>query len=130
MKSAIIAVVVVAVVGAGIWYAFGGGEAPGVTAPVPAAQAATVVAIGDLQAAPETYLGQTVAVEGRITRHCPTTGCWWYVQDATGEIRADSSATGFALPPGQDGKQVLTTGKVTRNEGGELELTATGATVK
>jgi len=131
VKTAFIALAVIAVVGAAAWYAFSG-EQPATSPAVPVARAqaeAPVVRIGDLHKSPQAYVGKRVAVEGRITRECPTTGCWWYVKDATGEIRADSSSTGFVMAPRQAGKHVRTTGKVVRTESGEVEIVATNAKV-
>jgi uncharacterized protein YdeI (BOF family) len=131
VRTAVIAVAAFAVLAAGVWYAFGGGDdagAPeqgGLRRAQPAA--APVVPIASIVGAPETYVGKTVTVEGRITKECPSSGCWWYVKDASGEIRADSSGAGFALPLRQEGRVVRTTGKVVRTEGGDLQIAATSA---
>lgn len=126
MKKAMITVLILAVAGAGIWYAFGGasGKAQKTfgkgTDP-------TLTTIAAIQQNPEEYLGKLVTIEGEMTKECPGSGCWWYVKDATGEMRSDSVAGGFALPLHQEGRRVRTTGKVTRMESGELQLAATGA---
>jgi len=126
MKNMVIIAAVLAIVSIGIWYAFGGkngkqenqfGEGTGVK----------VTAIGDIQQAPEKYLGQVVTVEGEMTKECPSSGCWWYVKDGTGEIRADSFGSGFALPLNKEGKHIRTTGKLVKGEGGELQIGAIGA---
>ena len=128
MKKTLMLLAVVTVVGGSIWFVIDGGQAsesnygmsPG-----------TVVApISDLQQNPDKYLGQTVTVEGELTKECPTTGCWWYVKDNTGEIRADSLAGGFALPLNHEGRTIRTTGKLQKGEGGELQLAAFGARLK
>lgn len=125
MKRVLIYGVVAAVAVAAVWYSVGGRERPARAFGGPVGGQA--VTISEVLASPEAYLGETVTVEGRIVRMCPTTGCWWYLDDGTGQLRVSSTAAGFALPLGQDGKRIRTTGKVVRNEGGELEIAATGA---
>jgi hypothetical protein len=127
MKRIVISIVVILVVGLGIWYAFGGqkkavefGQGVG----------EKLVQIGDIQKNPDKYLNQIVTVEGELTKECPSSGCWWYLKDNSGEIRADSFGSGFALPLNQTGKWFRTTGKVIKTEGGELEISATGAKAK
>ena len=71
-----------------------------------------------------------MTIEGEITRECQETGCWWYVRDKNGEIRADSSAGGFALPFKQQGKMIRTSGRILRQEGGEIEIAALGAEIR
>lgn len=126
MKNIIIGIAILAVVGFGIWYAFGGsggkqgnqfGQGTG----------AEITAIGDIQRDPEKFLGQVVTVEGTLTRECPSSGCWWWIKDRTGEIRADSFGGGFALPLNKEGKHIRTTGKIVKTDGGELQIGATGA---
>jgi uncharacterized protein YdeI (BOF family) len=127
MKRVIITILVIAAVGAGVWYAFGGQQKTQIFGQAPGAELTTIAAI---QANPAAYLDKTVTVEGAITKECPASGCWWYVKDATGEMRADSLGAGFALPLNQTGKKVRTTGKVIKSEGGELELAAVGSSLK
>ncbi len=126
MKNIVIGIIVLAAIGAGIWYAFGGsgekknkafGQGTGTE----------VTAIGDITSAPNKYLGQVVTVEGELTKECPGSGCWWYVKDQTGEIRADSFGGGFALPLHQEGKHIRTTGKVVKADSGELQIASLGA---
>lgn len=126
MKNLLIIGVVIVLAGAGAWYAFGGGNGGGQKAFGKGVEA-TVVSIGDIQKAPDKYLNQTVTVEGEMTKECPGSGCWWYVKDASGEIRADSANNGFALPLHQEGKRIRTTGKIIKSEGGDLEIESTGA---
>ncbi|HOF89489.1 MAG TPA: hypothetical protein PLZ36_15515 [Armatimonadota bacterium] len=127
MKRTVISIIIIAVVGLGIWYAFGGETKSGHFG---AGVGATVVRIGDITANPDAYLNTEVTIEGELTRECPSSGCWWYIKDGTGEMRADSLAAGFNLPPNQVGKRFLTAGTVIRTEGGELEISATGAKAK
>ena len=125
MKGTITVIVLIALIGVSLWYtlggdgkknnSFGAGTQPAVTS------------IGDIQKDPDKYVDQVVTVEGELSRECPTSGCWWYIRDQTGEIRADSSGSGFALPLKMQGQTIRTTGKVVRTEDGDLELVALGA---
>ena len=125
MKRVLTVVIAVALLGGGVWYAVGGGaKAEGqFGSPV----GASVTPIREITRRPEAYLGKTVTVEGTLSKECPTSGCWWYTKDATGELRASSEGSTFALPLHQEGKTLRTTGKVIRGEGGALELAAVGA---
>jgi hypothetical protein len=88
------------------------------------------MSIADLQKSPEKYLNQVVTIEGKITRECPKSGCWWYVQDKTGEMRVDSKRGGFSLPLEREGHMVRTTGIAVKTEGGELQIAASGAELR
>jgi uncharacterized protein YdeI (BOF family) len=128
MKNSVIGILILAVLGMGIWYAFGnsgGGKKNSFGSGVTGA----VVQIGDIQKAPVKYLGKEVTVEGQMTRECPSSGCWWYVKDQTGEIRVDSFGSNFSLPLHQEGKHVRSTGKIVKTDGGELQIAASGAEV-
>jgi hypothetical protein len=129
LKRAIVGVAVVAVIVIGTWYVLSGdgnrknnrfGERTGTT----------VVSIADLQKSPDKYLNQVVTIDGKITRECPKSGCWWYVQDRTGEMRVDSKGGGFALPLKREGHRVRTTGIAVKTEGGELQIAASGAELR
>jgi RecJ-like exonuclease len=126
MKRVVIGIAIVAIVGAGIWYALGGSER-GQANRFGQATGTEVTAIGDIQKAPDEYVGRTVTVEGKLIGECPSSGCWWYIRDATGEIRADSFGGGFALPLHQEGKSIRTTGKIVKADSGELQIAATGS---
>lgn len=43
-------------------------------------------------------LGQRVTLEGRIVSQCASNGCWFYLQDDTGQVYIDLSRNGFELP--------------------------------
>ncbi|UCH34352.1 MAG: hypothetical protein JSV65_17780 [Armatimonadota bacterium] len=126
MKRVVIGIAIVAIVGAGIWYALGGSER-GQANRFGQSTGTEVTAIGDIVQAPDEHVGQTVTVDGELTKECPSSGCWWYIKDATGEIRADSFGGGFALPLHQEGKSIRTTGKIVKTESGELQIAAQGS---
>ncbi|MHB9023112.1 MAG: hypothetical protein ACYC7E_02920 [Armatimonadota bacterium] len=126
MKNVLIGIVVLGLVGAGIWYAFSGGDGKNGKSFGQGVED-VLTPIGDIQKAPKEYLGKVVTVEGELTKECPGSGCWWYVKDQTGEIRSDSFGGGFALPLHQEGKHIRTTGKVVKSESGELQIASSGA---
>lgn len=128
MKNLILLVIVLALMGGGIWYVLSGSD--GKSNSFGAGVAATLTSVGDIRKSPDRYLNQTITVEGEMTKECPTTGCWWYVKDGTGEIRADSFGSGFALPLNRQGGIVRTTGRLVRTEGGELQIAASGAALR
>ena len=72
-------------------------------------------------------LGQKVTLEGRIVSQCASSGCWFYLQDDTGQMFVDLSRNGFELPS-LPGKQVRASGTVVRSQKALL-LIATGVEV-
>ena len=126
MKNIIIGIVVLAVIGVGIWYAFGNNGGKKANA-LGQGTGTEITPIGQITKAPKDYVGKVVTVEGQLSKECPASGCWWYVKDGTGEIRADSSGSSFALPLNKEGKHILTTGKLVKTDSSELQIGATGA---
>jgi hypothetical protein len=127
VKKAIIGVGIVALLGISLWYTVGGASKKNDS--FGAATGTVVTSVADIYKHPAKYLNETVTVEGEVSKECPT-GCWWYVKDQTGEIRADSLGAGFNLLVNQEGHTVRTTGKVTKMEGGDLQLVALGAKLR
>lgn len=127
MKNIIIGIAILAVIGLGVWYAFGGNGEKSAKNKFGQGTGAEITSIGQIVKSPKDYLGKVVTVEGEMTKECPASGCWWYVKDGTGEIRADSSGASFALPLNKEGKHIRTTGKIVKNDNGDLEIGATGA---
>jgi uncharacterized protein YdeI (BOF family) len=125
MKKTVIVLAIVMLVGISIWYTVGGSG--GKNNSFGAGVQSAITSIGDIQKDPAKYLNQVVTVEGEMTKECPTSGCWWYIKDQSGEIRADSAGSGFALPLNRQGQTIRTTGKVVKTESGDLELVAMGA---
>ncbi|MHB0935774.1 MAG: hypothetical protein ACYDCO_13400 [Armatimonadota bacterium] len=127
MKNIIIGIAILAVIGFGVWYAFGGSGEKSAKNKFGQGTGAEITPISQIVKSPDQYVGKVVTVEGQLTKECPTSGCWWYVKDDTGEIRADSFGGGFALPLNREGKHIRTTGKIVKNDNGDLEIGATGA---
>ena len=68
------------------------------------------ISISSILASPDDFDGKTVKIEGRITRECPT-GCWFDLEDETGEIYVDLNPSGFAIPQ-KVGNKATTQGRV------------------
>ena len=73
-------------------------------------------------------LGQKVTLEGKIGSQCQSNGCWFFLQDDTGQLYIDLATNKFSLPPMQN-KQVAASGTVARSRNSIL-LIATGVEVK
>jgi uncharacterized protein YdeI (BOF family) len=63
--------------------------------------------------------GRKVTVEGRIHTQCPSNGCWFVLQDDTGQIYVDLARSGFELPSMQ-GRAVAATGVVSSFKGTKM----------
>lgn len=87
-------------------------------------ESASLLDIGEIG---PTHIGHQVAIEGTIIKECPHTGCWAVVEDATGQIRIDTKAGGFALPLHREGSKVQIVGQVIEKENGDLEIAAESA---
>lgn len=76
----------------------------------------------------QALLGQKVTLEGRIVSQCQSNGCWFFLQDDTGQIYIDLATNKFSLPA-LPNKQVVASGTVARSQQNIL-LVATGVEVK
>lgn len=71
--------------------------------------------------------GQTVNLEGIITTQCQGDGCWFFLNDGTGQIFINLKPAGIKIPP-KTGKRAKVTGIVV-NEGGNYMITAHGVEI-
>ena len=71
-----------------------------------------VTNIKDILTNPDKYLDQTVRLEGKITRECPT-GCWFFLEDETAKIYVDINPSGLSIPQ-KVGKKVVIEGVPTK----------------
>lgn len=85
------------------------------------------VQVRDIFLKPE-LMGKQVTLEGRIVSQCQSNGCWFFLQDDTGQVYIDLSRNQFSLPA-LPGKQAVTSGTVARSQQNYL-LVATGVEVK
>ena len=73
-------------------------------------------------------LGQKVTLEGKIVSQCQSNGCWFFLQDDTGQLYIDMATNQFSLPS-MPNKQVAASGTVARAQN-NFALIATGVEVK
>ena len=73
-------------------------------------------------------LGQKVTLEGKIVSQCQSNGCWFFLQDETGQLYIDMATNKFSLPA-MPNKQVAASGTVARSRN-NFALVATGVEVK
>ncbi len=73
-------------------------------------------------------LGQKVTLEGRIVSQCQSNGCWFFIQDDTGQLYIDMATNKFSLPS-MPNKRVAASGTVARAQN-NIVLIATGVEVK
>lgn len=85
------------------------------------------VKVQDVFLKPE-LIGKKVRLEGRIVSQCQSNGCWFFLQDDTGQLYIDLATNQFTLPS-LPGKQVIASGTVTKSRQNIL-LVATGVEVK
>ncbi len=88
---------------------------------VPASPEITVA--GAITSAPTQFEGKTVVVRGKISRECPA-GCWFWIQDQTGELYVDIKPSNLAIPQ-RVGKPITVVGTVVL-ESGRPQLIGTG----
>jgi len=71
---------------AGEWF----GQAP--------AEPIAAMAVGELMQAPDEWLGESVAVAGRVTDVCTNRGCWAVLEGDGRMVRIIARDHGFAIP--------------------------------
>jgi RecJ-like exonuclease len=77
---------------------------------------APTVTVKDVLLTPS-LLGQTVTIEGTIISQCTSRGCWFFIQDKTGQIFINLEPKGFSIPP-RIGKAAKVTGVVSGSPNG------------
>jgi hypothetical protein len=77
-----------------------------------------VVALADLVAHADQYVGKTVRVEGIVTDVCPMRGCWMDIAsgDKSGTIRIKVDDGVIVFPKGATGKHAIAEGVFTKIE--------------
>ena len=76
----------------------------------------------------QNLLGQKVTLEGKIGSQCQSNGCWFFLQDGTGQLYIDIATHTLSLPPMQN-KPVTASGTVAKSKN-NIILIATGVEVK
>lgn len=72
--------------------------------------------------------GKEVRLEGIITTQCMSNGCWFFLDDGTGQIYINLAPKGMAIPP-RTGKLVKVAGIVQQDKDG-FQIIATGIEIK
>ena len=75
---------------------------------------------------PSSYAGKELVLSGTIAAECGS-GCWFLLDDGTGQLYVDLAGNNFAIPQLQ-GSDVVMKG-VIRVENGDPKLFATNVTV-
>lgn len=75
-----------------------------------------------------TAAGRKVTVEGKVFTQCGSSGCWFVLQDDTGQVFINLAPHNMTLPPRLD-KTARVTGIVARVEG-ELQVIAEGVEIR
>lgn len=88
---------------------------------------APVIMVKDIMLKPELQ-GRNVTLEGRISSQCQSNGCWFFLQDDTGQVFVNLQPGNFVLPA-RMGKRVRVTGTVAADEQG-YQIVARGVEVK
>ncbi|MBZ0156780.1 MAG: OB-fold nucleic acid binding domain-containing protein [Alphaproteobacteria bacterium] len=88
---------------------------------------APVIMVKDIVLKPELQ-GRNVTIEGRISSQCQSNGCWFVLQDDTGQVFVNLQPGNFALPS-RMGKRVRVTGVVATDQQG-YQIIARGVEVK
>jgi len=86
-----------------------------------------VVEVKDIFTNPDKYLNQTVKLEGKIVRECPS-GCWFFLEDKTGKIFVDINPSGLTIPQSV-GKKVVVEGKL-KSRNGRIIIIGRGVEIK
>lgn len=78
----------------------------------------------DLYADPTSHLTGPVSIQGKITRQCPSSGCWFYLDDTSGkQVKIELGHMGIKFPQWV-GKNAKVEGSLLQNKD-ELELVGT-----
>ena len=90
-------------------------------------QNAPVVKVNDLFLKPE-LMGRKVTLEGSVFTQCQSSGCWFVLEDDTGQVYVDLSRSQLTLPA-RLGKKATASG-IVGNTQGNLLLFAEGVVIK
>jgi len=82
-------------------------------------------ALRDIVDNPDRFLAADVRTSGRIVRQCPSSGCWFFLDDGTGrQVRVELGHLGMKFPQHIGGTAEVE-GRLTR-DGKNLELVGNG----
>ena len=87
----------------------------------------TGVSVMSTTDAAKAALGTQVAVQGTISKECPTAGCWAVIKDAAGDLRVDTKKGGFTFPLRHEGSHVRVVGLLEKNASGVTQISLSSA---
>ena len=76
---------------------------------------------------PDTYVGKTVQVKGKITEVCQSMGCWLEIADDSGKHITFNSHDTIEFPKDSSGKMVVAEGKLEKSD--TLAIQGAGAII-
>jgi uncharacterized protein YdeI (BOF family) len=81
--------------------------------------------VSPIAAVQHTNIDAQVVLRGRMTKKCPTAGCWFVLEDRTGSIKVDTKSAGFVVVDVPLTSSLLVAGRVVTN-GNERVIDAAG----
>jgi uncharacterized protein YdeI (BOF family) len=121
MSKIVLIVLAAALIGGGIYVFRGGSVELGSGVP----DGAQIISVQEVLNQGKAWAGREVTLRGEMTQKCPTSGCWFYMKDDTGDMRVDTAPSGFTISEIPLGKTITVYGKVVMTEGGS-EMVALG----
>jgi len=81
----------------------------------------SILDIKSASSADESLAGREIALQGKINRQCPSSGCWFFIDDGAGnQIRVELGHLGMKFPQ-RMGQQALVEGRLSKtSEGWQL----------
>src|SRR4051794_11397550 len=75
------------------------------------------ISVEKLLSAPDTYVGKTVQVKGKVTEVCEMMGCWMNLTDGSAKmIRIKVNDGDIVFPKDAPGKMAVAEGKLSKQE--------------
>ena len=87
------------------------------------AVAATIEAV---RRDPGAFVGKMISLTGRMTERCPTAGCWFYLNDGTGDLRVDAQPGNFSVSGLPIGARITVYGTLLQEPGEDVQLAGVG----
>src|SRR5260370_39861196 len=67
-----------------------------------------------------------LSLTGHMTERCPTAGCWFYLNDGTGDLRVDAQEGGFSVLGLPLGARLTVFGHIVQEPSEDPQLAAAG----
>ena len=83
------------------------------------------VELAEVVKSPAGHLGRDIRVQGTITRQCPASGCWFFMEGEGGaSVRVELNHLGLVLPQ-KTGRVAVVEGRLSQTDDG-LEIVGNG----